>query len=121
MPEMNVKKQDDKGKERRRSPRASVSFPIECRLLPERDYFYTVSKDLSASGARIVSDKFIAKNNLLKVNINLIDSVVDVKARVVWCNKLRVSDRYAAGLEFVEVSGDKAKNIVEFLKKVFSA
>jgi len=89
--------------EKRRNSRSPISFPIECSVIPGKEYFYTVTKDLSVGGARILSDEFLSKNNCLKLNINLIDKVLGVKAKVVWCNKERASDRYYAGLEFVEI------------------
>ncbi|MEI8350580.1 MAG: PilZ domain-containing protein [Candidatus Omnitrophota bacterium] len=89
--------------ERRRAPRVGVSFPVECNILPQKDYFYTVSKDLSVTGVKIVTNDFLPKNNFIKLNINLIDNVLGLKARVAWCNKERVVDRYSAGLEFVEI------------------
>jgi len=89
--------------EKRRNSRSPISFPIECSVIPGKEYFYTVTKDLSVGGARILSDEFLSKNNCLKLNINLIDKVLGIKAKVVWCNKERASDRYYAGLEFVEI------------------
>ncbi len=89
--------------EKRKNSRSPISFPIECSILRGKDYFYTVTKDLSVGGVRILSDAFLTKNNCLKLNINLIDKVMGLKAKVVWCNKERVSDRYSAGLEFVEM------------------
>jgi len=90
--------------DKRKNSRSFISFPIECSVLPGGGYFYTVSKDLSLGGVRILSDEFLAKNNCLRLNINLIDKVLGVKAKVVWCNKERVSDRYSAGLKFVEIA-----------------
>ncbi|MFA6282217.1 MAG: PilZ domain-containing protein [Candidatus Omnitrophota bacterium] len=95
--------------ERRKNSRACVSFPIECSLIPGKGYFYTVSKDLSLGGARIISNEFLLKNNQLKVNINFIDKVMDIRAKVVWCNKERSVDRYSAGLEFVDVPEESQK------------
>lgn len=92
--------------EKRKNSRSPVSFPVECNVLPGKEYFYTVSKDLSIGGVRILSDEFLSKNNCLKLNINLIDKVLGMKAKVVWCNKERASDRYSAGLEFVEIAED---------------
>jgi len=89
--------------ERRKAPRVGVSFPVECNILPAKDYFYTVSKDLSVSGVKIITNDFLARNHFLKLNINLIDNVLGLKARVAWCNKERAVDRYSAGLEFVEI------------------
>jgi len=90
--------------ERRKAPRADISFPVECDVLPANSYFYTVSKDLSNSGAKIITDHFIPKGNTLKMHINIIDRVVAVKGKVAWCNKERTADRYTAGIEFLEIN-----------------
>lgn len=99
------------GAEKRKYLRSCVSFPIECSILSKHSYFYTVSKDVSAGGVRILSDDFLPKNNYLKLNINLIDKVVGAKAKVIWCSKERVSDRYYAGLEFTEI-GKEGKELL---------
>ena len=57
-----------KNSERRGAERVGVSFPVECNLLTKRGYFYTVSKDLSQTGARIISNDFLAKGNPLKIS-----------------------------------------------------
>lgn len=90
--------------ERRKAQRSDISFPVECDLLPANSYFYTVSKDLSQSGAKIIIDRFIPKGNVIKMHINIIDRVVEIKAKVAWCNKERTSDRYTAGIEFLEIN-----------------
>ena len=90
---------------RRKYGRADISFPVECDILPKKSYFYTVSKDLSSSGAKIITDRFLAKGNTLKIHINLIDQMVEIKARVAWCNKERASERYLTGVEFTEING----------------
>lgn len=104
--------------ENRRFPRIQVSFPIECRSLLSRSYFYTVSKDLSLAGVKIITNEFLAKNNLLKININLINKMVNLKAKVAWCNKERASERYSTGLEFVEISSIDKEEISVFIDKV---
>ena len=106
--------------EKRKNPRIDVSFPLECKNLPSRNYFYTVSKDLSLSGTRILINEFIPKDNLLKIHINLIDKVLDLKAKVVWCNKERVSERYSIGVEFVEINDADKDELYCFLSKIKS-
>ncbi len=101
--------------ERRKFPRIRVSFPVECKLLPAQDYFYTVSKDLSLCGAKIVSNEFIAKNEVVKLSLNLINKILDVKARIVWCSRERAADRYSAGVEFVEVGRSSRDDLSAFL------
>ena len=107
--------------ENRKFPRVDVSFPIECRPLPEKSYFYTVSKDLSLGGVKIISNRFLPKNDTLKVSINLIDKVIDLKAKVAWCNQERMSERYSTGLEFVETNEQLKENLTSFLNRVFNA
>jgi len=108
-------------RERRQYRRVNVSFPVECKVLHQRGYFYTVSKDLSIGGARILSDKFLPKGNLIKVNINLINRVVGLKAKVAWCNKERIAERYSAGLEFLEMDERNKETLVSFLSTVYHA
>lgn len=107
--------------ERRKFPRINVSFPIECRTLPSRNYFYTVSKDLSAGGTRIVSNDFLPKNNELKLNINLIDKVLSITARVSWCTKERTAQRYATGLEFLALNQSDKKALGKFLNTIIQS
>lgn len=95
---------DEQWQNRRKIQRVGVSFPVECDLLPMRTYFYTVSKDLSNDGARIITDRFLAKGDILRININLIDQIMEIKARVAWCNKERASERYLTGVEFLEIN-----------------
>ena len=101
--------------ERRKSQRIDVSFPIECRAIPSTHYFYTVSKDISQGGAKIITNEFIPRNNLLKVNLNIIDKVLNLKAKVTWCAQERLSDRYSTGLEFVEVNESTKEGLKDFL------
>lgn len=107
--------------EKRVFPRANVSFPVECSALPRRSYFYTVSKDLSMGGVKILTNEFLPKENCVKVNINLIDKVVGVKAKVIWCNKERISERYCAGLEFLEINKSNQDALLQFLSKIYNS
>jgi c-di-GMP-binding flagellar brake protein YcgR len=106
---------------RRIAPRANVSFPVECTSLTHKGYFYTVSKDLSMGGIKILTNDFLPKDDVVKVNINLIDRIVNLKAKVMWCNKERVSDRYSAGLRFTEVNNINKASLSQFLGKIFNA
>lgn len=107
--------------ENRKFPRIGVSFPVECRFLPARKYFYTVSKDLSLGGVKIVSNCFLPKNDKIKVSINLIDNMLDLKAKVAWCNQERMSERFSAGLEFIETDEPSKKKLFSFLDRIFNS
>lgn len=107
--------------EKRREDRVNISFPVECNIMPKRNYFYTVSKDLSLGGAKIFSDDFIPQGNLIKLNINLIDEVVGLKAKIAWCSKESMLKRYSAGVEFIEIDKGNKKILSDFLNKIFQS
>ena len=107
--------------ERRQQTRIGVSFPVECDMVSKQCYFYTVSRDLSSSGAKVIFNEKVPKGGNLKLNINLIDSVVSVKAKVMWCAKDRISDRYSAGLRFVDVNKPTEKAIFQFLNQIYNS
>lgn len=104
--------------DRRKYPRVDISFPVECDTLPRGNYFYTVSKDLSLGGVKIISNKFFPRNEPLKITINLIEKVVSLKARVAWCNETRAVDTYFVGLEFIGENRTSQSEILRFLNKV---
>ncbi len=104
--------------DRRKYPRVDISFPVECDILPRGGYFYTVSKDLSLGGLKIISNKFLPRNDAFKITINLIEKVVSLKARVAWCNETRASDTYYAGLEFIGENRASQNEILRFLNRV---
>ena len=105
-------------KERRKQQRVSVSFPVECKLLPSKDYFYTVSKDLSLGGAKILSSEQLMKKDKLNLSVNLIKAVLNVDAKVSWCWKDKISQRYATGLEFIGLTDSDKNELAEFLTKI---
>jgi c-di-GMP-binding flagellar brake protein YcgR len=109
-------------KEKREFKRVEVSFPVECKLQhPQKKYFYTVSKNISEGGAKIITNDFLAKGHHLNVDINLIDSLVTLQAKVSWCTKAKSSDRYNAGLQFLSVIGEDKNMLVRFLNKIYNA
>ena len=67
---------------------------------------------------KLLLNDFIAKNDSMKLHINLIDKVLDTKAKVVWCNKERRSDRYSVGVEFVEMGLTAKEELSNFINKI---
>jgi c-di-GMP-binding flagellar brake protein YcgR len=104
--------------ERRQHSRIQASFPVECTMINSKNYFYTVTKDISHGGVQILTSNFVAKEDILKLALNFIDSLVTIKAKVAWCNKNRACERYSVGLEFVEVSSACKQNISRFVNSL---
>ena len=109
-----------KMEERRRYPRVNISFPVECEILPERKkIFYTVTKNLSIGGAKILSEFFFPNEKTFKININLINEIIKAKAKVVWCNKEPYSERYQMGLCFLDMNKNDKDHLKTFLEKIY--
>lgn len=107
--------------EKRKNPRISISFPVECNYLPFKTYFYTVCRNLSKGGTSIFSDNFLPQGKSLKLNINLIDRIITAKAKIAWCMKNRASERYSAGLEFTEINSESKRELENFLNRITPA
>lgn len=102
-------------KEKRKESRVGISFPVACNKLRCRDYFYTVCRDLTTEGAKLITNNFIPRGNSVKVNINLIDKAIDLKAKVMWCSKQKHADRYYMGLLFKEIAKKDREHLSNFL------
>ena len=104
--------------DRRKHPRFNISFPVECKVLPSKGYFYTVTKDLGLGGVKILNNDFVSKGNLFRLDLNIIDKVLNLKAKVAWCNKERASERHLVGLEFVEINKNDRQYLSQFLDSI---
>ena len=104
-----------KMEDKRKFPRVNISFPIRCEGIKSRKDFYTVFKDISKGGVKLISNQFLALNKQLKFEINLIDKFIQGKGRVAWCNALPYSERYTAGIEFTEINSRNEKELSDFL------
>lgn len=106
-------------KNRRKEDRVGISFPVECIMLPDRrKIFYTVSRDLSMGGVKILTEDFVTPGQDMKLCINLINAMAEVKAEVAWCTKRSYSEQYYVGLRFSEVNDKNKNNLGKFIDKV---
>lgn len=104
--------------EKRKYPRYKLAFPIECQTTQQPGYSYTVTKDLSLGGAKIISEKFIPKGKVLKMKLNLIKQVFSFKTKIAWCRRERFSDRYSLGCEFIEIPQHYQSQYHNFLQTI---
>ena len=104
--------------EKRRQERIRISFPVRCEGLKSRKTFYTVFKDISTGGLKVISEEFLAVNKSIKFEINLIDTLIRGKGKIVWCNPQTFADRYWAGIQFTEIGQGAKKVLSEFLSNI---
>ncbi len=99
-------------------PRVRISFPVECQSLANKKFFYTVFKDISKGGLKLLSDEFIKIDSKLKIEINLIDQIIKGVGKVVWCQQQPYGDHYTAGVQFTEIDQNDEKVLSSFLSQI---
>jgi len=104
--------------EKRVHPRIKISFPVRCEDLASHRPFYTVFKDISEGGIKLICEDFLAINKFLKFEINLINNLIRGRGKIVWCNSQPFSERYLVGIQFTEMDA-RAQNILsKFLSNI---
>jgi len=91
-------------REKRKHARINISFPIGCQIQGAKKPFYTVFKDISQGGVKVITDNFMKKDSRIKLEINLIDKIIRGIGKVAWCRQKPYSDAYIAGIEFMEIT-----------------
>ncbi|MBN2119466.1 MAG: PilZ domain-containing protein [Candidatus Omnitrophica bacterium] len=106
--------------EKREYSRIKISFPVRCEGLERHKPFYTVFKDISKGGLKLISEEFLSVNSFIKFEINLINNLIKGKGKIVWCNPQAYAERYWAGLEFTEINTSALKTLSDFLSNINS-
>jgi len=91
--------------------------------LPKEEIFFSHSKDISVSGAKIRTTIFLPVDTILKVDFTLKDLQQKITAlgKVKWI-KIIIEDKYyEAGMEFVNTPSEAVKKIEDYIswKKKF--
>lgn len=109
--------------EKRKEKRIEEEIKVSIRLLPEDKYqhdkniLYALTKDISSGGVKIVTDKMLPVDTLLKLELTLtkIRKLVEAKARVRWVNRLYDDDVFEMGLEFVDTPSESVMLLLEYI------
>lgn len=107
--------------EKRKHPRINVSIPLQYKELRGNSYLSkgTLTKNISESGIKFISDSFISLAHRLIVEINLPSNPKPVKAisRVVWIKKLDAGNNYEVGNQFLAMTREDEAIISDYAKK----
>jgi c-di-GMP-binding flagellar brake protein YcgR len=101
-------------KERRQDPRIREENKVVLTLVPNgtapgpKHTYYSLTKDISMGGIRIMTDAPLAVDSRVNVEITLSKSrkSITAVARVRWVKDLFGKEVYDVGLEFVEIDHD---------------
>jgi c-di-GMP-binding flagellar brake protein YcgR len=109
-------------KERRRDPRTReenkvVLTPIGAGSGSLRGTCYSLTKDISVGGIRIMTDASLDVESCVRLEITLTKSRTRIRAVacVRWVKELFGKDVYEMGLEFVEIGPDDRLALMDHL------
>jgi len=105
--------------ERRRWPRLRVYSPVKYRFLKEDNFQCCITCDISEGGAGLLVDSPLPRGTCLYFQIKLHDMPNPASGigRVAWSTKDVFSEKYRAGVEFLEISGASRRQIAVFVEK----
>ncbi len=103
--------------ERREKKRISIKFKVDC--IHEEDYLISFSRDISADGMFIHTEKPPEAGQRIEVHFS-IDGVEKLKvpARVVWVNRSGDPKDFGAGVKFIRPSVALKESIMRAVNKV---
>lgn len=108
-------------RERRRDPRINEENKVVLNLIPDggaqgpRNVYYSLTRDLSIGGIRIMTDAPLAVGSRVKLEMTLTKSRkrIQAVAEVRWVNELFGKDVYDMGLEFVEIDPEAELDLID--------
>jgi len=109
-------------KERRRDPRTKeenkvVLTPADAGGGSPRGTYYSLTKDISVGGIRIMTDAPLEVDSRVGLEITLTKSRTRIRAvaRVCWVKELFDKDVFETGLEFTEIDPDDRLALMDHL------
>ena len=109
--------------EKRKEKRIEEEIKVAIKLLPEDKYqhdknvVHALTKDISSGGVKIVTDKLLPVDTLIRIELTLakIRKLVEATAKVRWVNRLYDDDVFEMGLEFVDTPAKSVMLLLEYI------
>jgi c-di-GMP-binding flagellar brake protein YcgR len=93
--------------EKRLFKRLKIHLPVTFRALTaQRHSEETTTKDISSTGLRMNLDIFFPPETpfSIKVHFPEINKIIEGMAKIVWCQRISLSEQYQAGLRFYDIN-----------------
>ena len=107
-------------RERRRYIRVSQKAQLTYRVLPTLKSHNFLTNNISQGGLRFVVHEFIAKDSLMSIRLTLdkIPFSFEAVVRVQWVAKVRLSETYEVGAEFMNIPRKAADHLMGYIRCV---
>ncbi|MFH1360533.1 MAG: PilZ domain-containing protein [Candidatus Omnitrophota bacterium] len=104
--------------EKRRFKRVRYQEPVHYQFKEQGKFGGCLASDLSEGGIKISMNDFVPLHTEIAMRLKLQDvpHVVDLTGRVAWVQQVPYSDRYRAGVEFVNESSNAREGIQSYVR-----
>ena len=85
---------------------------------PAKRISYSLTKDISASGAKLRSNCFLPKDALLKIHLTLNDPprIIPVLGKVQWVRSIFTDELFEVGIRFVDTSAENINALKDYIE-----
>jgi len=108
-------------KERRKCARIDARLPLQFKDIqrPIETYAGSLTKDISESGVRFLSNDFLSifTRLLLEVSVPSFSRPIKAISKVAWIRKVSRSNQYSVGLQFMDMTEEDKKHLLSFISK----
>ena len=89
---------------------------------PAKRVSYNLTKDISANGVKLLSNCFLSKGALLKINLTLNNShqMIRVLGKVQWSKSILADELFEVGIVFVDTPAENIRVLNEHIEAVES-
>lgn len=104
--------------DKRHYVRVEEYAPAYCKIIKSKESHHKLSKDVSEGGIRLLGDKFIPVNSLVRLEVFLDrghNRLIDTAGRIVWVRKSGRGELYEFGIIFESLSYEDKKHLREFV------
>lgn len=101
--------------DKRQAQRFRMHLPVTYKVIAGSDFAKTVTRDISNTGLKFISEGFIAPLTEVALQINLFSKMLTPTAKVVWSERIPYSDRYYSGLQFNKFNPEETRYLKDYL------
>lgn len=116
------RKKNQKFKNMRRSKRLKADYLIKYEIVddPNADPEMFNIRDISATGLRFVSNKFIAEGTKLKVSAYVppIGRIIQAHANVIRTREASGTSLFFVGVHFIDLKKEDSEDLNDFIEKL---
>ena len=103
--------------EQRIFPRYQYSIPLKYRIKNDHISTFTVTRDISTGGLKIITNKYLPRGTNIHIEINLPPKhTINATVTSIWSRRVDHSEQYLAGAKFLEINMLDEKNIQELVQ-----